>query len=118
VTDLRREARALKEVVAEQALELRLLKKHDRGWKRRGQTVQAQAGVELDPGRCWGADRPHPLTCSHVRSRGGPSMKFPALEENIGAATFALALDDFREIDGAVSEIPGQGLDIRNICGK
>jgi transposase len=27
VTDLRREARALKEVVAEQALELRLLKK-------------------------------------------------------------------------------------------
>ena len=45
-------------------------------------------------------------------------MKFPALEENIGEATFALALDDFREIDGAVYEIPGQGLDIRNICGK
>jgi hypothetical protein len=45
-------------------------------------------------------------------------MKFPALEENIGAATFALALDGFREIDGAVSEIPGQGLGIRNICGK
>nr|WP_235962168.1 IS3 family transposase [Falsiroseomonas selenitidurans] len=34
VKDLRQEARALKEVVAEQALELRLLKKHDRGWGR------------------------------------------------------------------------------------
>jgi hypothetical protein len=45
-------------------------------------------------------------------------MKFPALEENIGAATFALALDGFRETDSAVSEIPGQGLGIRSICGK
>ncbi|MBL0115767.1 MAG: hypothetical protein IPP45_10270 [Sphingomonadales bacterium] len=32
VRDLRREARDLKEVVAEQMLEMRLLKKHDRGW--------------------------------------------------------------------------------------
>ena len=47
-----------------------------------------------------------------------PKHEFPALEENIGAATFALALDDFREIDGAVSEISGQGLGTRNICGK
>jgi hypothetical protein len=31
---LRQEARALKEVVAEQAVELRLLKKHDHGWRR------------------------------------------------------------------------------------
>jgi transposase len=30
--DLRREAQELREVVAEQALELRLLKKPDRGW--------------------------------------------------------------------------------------
>jgi len=37
VKDLRRETRELKEVVAEQALELRLRKKkHDRGWGRRG----------------------------------------------------------------------------------
>ncbi|WP_408906323.1 IS3 family transposase [Muricoccus nepalensis] len=34
VKNLRQEARTLKEVVAEQALELRLLKKHDRGWGR------------------------------------------------------------------------------------
>ena len=36
VKDLRRQAQELKEVVAQQALELRLLKKHDRGWGRRG----------------------------------------------------------------------------------
>jgi transposase len=35
VKDLRRETRDLKEFVAEQTLELRLLKKHDRGWGRR-----------------------------------------------------------------------------------
>ena len=34
VKDLRRQARDLKEVVAEQTLELRLLKKHGRGWGR------------------------------------------------------------------------------------
>jgi putative transposase len=34
VKQLRREAQDLKEVVAEQALGLRLLKKHDRGWGR------------------------------------------------------------------------------------
>ena len=34
VKNLRRESNALKEVVAEQALERRLLKKHDRGWGR------------------------------------------------------------------------------------
>ena len=32
VKDLRREARDLKDVVAEQTLELWILKKHDRGW--------------------------------------------------------------------------------------
>src|SRR5215469_11368941 len=35
VKDLRREASALKEVVAELGLENRVLKKHDRGWGRR-----------------------------------------------------------------------------------
>ena len=35
VKDLRQEAKALKQVVAEQALELPLPKKHDSGWGRR-----------------------------------------------------------------------------------
>ena len=47
VTDLRREARPLKEVVAEQALELRLLKKHDRGWGRRGMRYSAAEKLEI-----------------------------------------------------------------------
>jgi transposase-like protein len=46
VKDLRREARALKEVVAEQALELRLLK-HDRGWGRRGMRYPASEKLEI-----------------------------------------------------------------------
>ena len=46
VKDLWREAQELKAVVAEQSLELRLLKKkHDRGWGRRGMTgAPAAAG--------------------------------------------------------------------------
>ncbi|MGO9723341.1 MAG: IS3 family transposase [Methylocella sp.] len=48
VKDLRREARALKEVVAEQALELRLLKKkHDCGWGRRGMRYPASEKLEI-----------------------------------------------------------------------
>ena len=47
VTDLRREARQLKEVVAEQTLELRLLKKHDRGWGRRGMRYPAAEKLEI-----------------------------------------------------------------------
>ena len=49
VTDLRREARQLKEVVAEQTLELRLLKKHDRGWGRRGMRYPAAEKLEIIP---------------------------------------------------------------------
>src|SRR6478609_4302206 len=46
VKDLRREAQELKAVVAEQALELRLLKKkHDRGWGRRGMRYPASAAT-------------------------------------------------------------------------
>ncbi|WP_171241541.1 IS3 family transposase [Ruegeria sp. HKCCA5491] len=48
VKDLRREARDLKEVVAEQALELRLLKKkHDRGWGRRRMRYPASEKLEI-----------------------------------------------------------------------
>ncbi|WP_336054896.1 IS3 family transposase [Nitratireductor sp. CH_MIT9313-5] len=45
---LRKEARDLKEVVAEQALELRLLKKkHDRGWGRRRMRYPASEKLEI-----------------------------------------------------------------------
>ena len=47
VKDLRREAQELKAVVAEQALELRLLKKHDRGWGRRGMRYPASEKLEI-----------------------------------------------------------------------
>ncbi|RBW53578.1 IS3 family transposase [Ruegeria sp. A3M17] len=48
VKGLRREARDLKEVVAEQALELRLLKKkHDRGWGRRRMRYPASEKLEI-----------------------------------------------------------------------
>ncbi|WP_306045141.1 IS3 family transposase [Nioella sp. MMSF_3534] len=48
VKDLRREARDLKEVVAEQALERRLLKKkHDRGWGRRRMRYPASEKLEI-----------------------------------------------------------------------
>ncbi|WP_299961122.1 IS3 family transposase [uncultured Roseobacter sp.] len=48
VKDLRRESRDLKEVVAEQALELRLLKKkHDRGWGRRRMRYPASEKLEI-----------------------------------------------------------------------
>ncbi|WP_088635667.1 IS3 family transposase [Phaeobacter sp. 22II1-1F12B] len=48
VKDLRREARDLKEVVAEQALELRLLKKkHDRGWGRRRMRYPAAEKLKI-----------------------------------------------------------------------
>ncbi|WP_288960136.1 IS3 family transposase [uncultured Sulfitobacter sp.] len=48
VKDLRREARDLKEVVAEQALELRLLKKkHARGWGRRRMRYPAPEKLEI-----------------------------------------------------------------------
>ncbi|WP_157617120.1 IS3 family transposase, partial [Thioclava pacifica] len=48
VKDLRREARNLKEVVAEQALELRLLKKkHARGWGRRRMRYPASEKLEI-----------------------------------------------------------------------
>ena len=48
VKDLRRQALELKEVVAEQALELRLLKKkHDRGWGRRGMRYPASEKLEI-----------------------------------------------------------------------
>jgi transposase-like protein len=48
VTALRREARELKEVVAEQTLELRLLKKkHDRGWGRRRMRYPASEKLEI-----------------------------------------------------------------------
>ncbi|MGB8332523.1 MAG: IS3 family transposase [Polyangiales bacterium] len=48
VKDLRRQAQELKEVVAEQALDLRLLKKkHDRGWGRRGMRYPAPEKLEI-----------------------------------------------------------------------
>jgi transposase-like protein len=47
VKDLRREAQELKAVVAEQALELRLLKKHDRGWGRRGMRYPTPEKIEI-----------------------------------------------------------------------
>ncbi|WP_425420120.1 IS3 family transposase [Oricola indica] len=48
VKHLRREAHDLKEVVAEQALELRLLKKkHDRGWGRRRMRYPASEKLEI-----------------------------------------------------------------------
>ncbi len=47
VKDLRREARALKEVVAEQALELRLLKKYDRGWGKRGMRYPTSEKLDI-----------------------------------------------------------------------
>ena len=48
VKELRQEARALKEVVAEQALELRLLKKrHDRGWGRPFMRYPASEKLEI-----------------------------------------------------------------------
>ncbi|MEJ2376988.1 MAG: IS3 family transposase [Pseudolabrys sp.] len=48
VKDLRREAQELKAVVAEQALELRLLKKkHVRGWGRRGMRYPASEKLEI-----------------------------------------------------------------------
>ncbi|NOX94104.1 MAG: IS3 family transposase [Alphaproteobacteria bacterium] len=47
VKDLRREARDLKEVVAEQTLELRLLKKHDRGWGRPRMRYVASEKLEI-----------------------------------------------------------------------
>ncbi|MBA1145080.1 IS3 family transposase [Mesorhizobium neociceri] len=48
VKELRKEARDLKEVVAEQALELRILKKkHDRGWGRRRMRYPASEKLEI-----------------------------------------------------------------------
>ena len=47
IKDLRREARDLKEVVAEQAFELRLLKKHDRGWGGRRMRYPASEKLEI-----------------------------------------------------------------------
>jgi transposase-like protein len=47
VQDLRREARALKECVADLTLENRLLKKHDRGWGRRGMRYPASEKLEI-----------------------------------------------------------------------
>lgn len=47
VKDLRREARDLKEVVAEQMLELRLLKKHDRQWGRARMRYPASEKLEF-----------------------------------------------------------------------
>src|SRR5215218_7592455 len=47
VKELRRQAQELKAVVAEQALELRLLKKHDRGWGRRGMRYPASEKLEI-----------------------------------------------------------------------
>ena len=47
VKDLRREARDLKEVVAEQTLELRILKKHDRGWGRSRMRYPASEKLEI-----------------------------------------------------------------------
>ncbi|MEJ6596039.1 IS3 family transposase [Parasphingorhabdus sp.] len=48
VRDLRKEARDLKEVVAEQMLEMRLLKKkHDRGWGRRRMRYPATDKLEI-----------------------------------------------------------------------
>ena len=47
VKDLRREAQALKEVVADLTLENRLLKKHDRGWGRRGMRYSAHDKTEI-----------------------------------------------------------------------
>ncbi|MFY9837832.1 MAG: IS3 family transposase [Xanthobacteraceae bacterium] len=48
VKDLRRQAQDLKEVVAEQALELRLLKKkYDCGWGRRGMRYSASEKLEI-----------------------------------------------------------------------
>jgi putative transposase len=45
--DLRRKAQELREVVAEQALELRLLKKPDRGWGERCMRYPASAKLEI-----------------------------------------------------------------------
>ena len=47
VKDLRREAQALKEAVADLTLENRLLKKHDRGWGRRGMRYSASDKTEI-----------------------------------------------------------------------
>ncbi|WP_420875278.1 IS3 family transposase [Paremcibacter congregatus] len=47
VKGLRREACDLKEVVAEQTLELRLFKKHDRGWGRRRMRYPASEKLEI-----------------------------------------------------------------------
>jgi putative transposase len=48
VKDLRREAQALKEVVADLTLENRLLKKkHDRGWGRRGMRYSPSDKTEI-----------------------------------------------------------------------
>ncbi len=47
VKELRREAKDLKEVVAEQALELRLLKKHDRRWWRPRMRYPASEKLEI-----------------------------------------------------------------------
>ncbi|MFF9551246.1 IS3 family transposase [Methylobacterium fujisawaense] len=47
VKDLRREAGALKEVVADLLLENRLLKKSDRGWGRRGMRYPASEKLEI-----------------------------------------------------------------------
>ncbi|MGA7012387.1 MAG: IS3 family transposase [Pseudolabrys sp.] len=47
VKDLKRQAQDLKEVVAEQALELRLLKKHDRGWGRRSMRLPGSEKLEI-----------------------------------------------------------------------
>lgn len=47
VKDLRQQAQELKKVVAEQALELRLLKKYDRGWGRRGMRYPASEKLEI-----------------------------------------------------------------------
>ncbi|WP_236960848.1 IS3 family transposase [Methylobacterium durans] len=47
VKELRREAGALKEVVADLLLENRLLKKHERGWGRRGMRYPAPEKLEI-----------------------------------------------------------------------
>ena len=55
VSSLRREAQDLKEVVAEQALELRCSKKHDRGWG--GANMRLPASEKLEIIRSWSSNR-------------------------------------------------------------
>ena len=84
VKDLRREARDLKEVVAEQTLELRLLKKmHDRGWGRPRMSYAPSEKLEI----IRLVEGAHLSARQALAKQGPPRAQNPRTRDGYGCAT-------------------------------